>query len=256
MQLHRKAITLIQNILSRTSADRNLLLILLVLPVLLSSCSGAPPEIAQLFWQLNLVQDIKDSSQHEELSLYIHAQDPDGTDDLEEIVLLHPAAELRWNFTPETWRKVERNGEGWLGGSGIKSGFTAQLPRGEYQVKVYDKAGEAAVTSFFISKDIQGLQQGKLKESSFPRGNVKSDSIDLYFSAPEVLLSLYDGDEQFLRSQAVTSTMESEDNSGQVHTVSDWRSKWPNAGIMWIQEYNAAKGIGLVSGPYLLPQFE
>src|SRR6056297_2368691 len=149
MRTHTNAIALIQNILPRS------LLLLLVLPVLLSSCSGAPPKISHLFWQLNLVRDIETSSQYEELSLYVHAQDPDGTGDLEEIVLVHPEAELRWSFTPDNWRKIERDGEVWLGGSGVKSAFAAQLPRGEYQVKVLDKAAETAATNFFISKDIQ-----------------------------------------------------------------------------------------------------
>ncbi|MCF7949644.1 MAG: hypothetical protein K9M94_13735 [Spirochaetia bacterium] len=251
MRLNSKAIALIQNIL-----PQSLLLLLLVLPVLLSSCSGAPPQIAQLFWQLNIVRDIKDSTQHEELSLYVHAQDPDGTGDLEEIELVHPEAELRWNFTAENWHEVVRNDEMWLGGNGIKSGFTEEVPRGEYRVKVLDRAGETAVTSFFISKDIQGLQKGNIKESRFPRLQVMPDSIKLYFSAPEVLLSLYDGDEQFLRSQAFTSSAESDGDGGQVPTISDWRSKWPGAEMMWIQEYDSARGFGLVSGPYLLPQSE
>src|SRR6056297_86425 len=250
MRTHTNAIALIQNILPRS------LLLLLVLPVLLSSCSGAPPKISQLFWQLNIVRDIETSSQYEELSLYVHAQDPDGTGDLEEIVLLHPDAELRWNFTPETWRKEERSGEVWLGGSGIKSGSSAQLPRGEYKLQLVDKAGETAVTNFFISKDIQGLQKGKLRESRFPRVVTKSDSIEMYFSAPEVLLSLYDGDEQFLRSQPFTTAAESEGNSRQFRTVTDWRSKWPKAGIIWNQEYDTAGGFGLVSGPYRMPQSE
>jgi hypothetical protein len=70
------------------------------------------------------------------------------------------------------------------------------------------------------------------------------------------LLSLYDGDEQFLRSQAFTSAAESEGNSRQFRTVTDWRSMWPKAAIMWIQEYDTAKGFGLVSGPYPLQQSE
>jgi len=251
MRAHTKAVALKQNLLLRS-----LLTLLLVLPVLLISCSGAPPEIAQLFWQLNIVQDIKDSTQHEELSLYVHAQDPDGKGDLEGIELVHPEAELRWNFTEETWKEVVRSGEMWLGENGIKSGFTDEVPRGEYRLKVIDKAGETAVTSFFISRDIQGLQKGNLKESRFPKVQVTPDSIKLYFSAPEVLLSLYDGDEQFLRSQAFTPAAESEGDSGKVLTITDWRSKWPGAEMMWIQEYDSARGFGLVSGPYLLPQSE
>jgi len=266
MRPHTKSIALVQNILPRTifsiigtSPWRNLrctLLLMLFLPVLFSSCSGAPPEIAQLFWQLNIVQDSERSTQHEELSLFVHAQDPDGTGDLEEIELVHPEAELRWNFTPDNWQKIERDGEVWLGGNGVKSGFAAQLPRGEYQVKVLDKAAETAATSFFISKDIQGLQKGNLKASRFPRINTKSDSIELYFTAPEVLLSFYDENEQFLRSQAFTAAAEAEVKSSQFRTVTNWRSKWPNAATIWIQEYDTKKGIGLVSGPYRLPQSE
>ncbi|MDZ7793827.1 MAG: hypothetical protein U5P10_09110 [Spirochaetia bacterium] len=130
------------------------------------------------------------------------------------------------------------------------------FPAANTRLKVFDKAGETAVTSFFISKDIQGLQKGKLRESRFPRAQVKADSIELYFSASEVLLSLYDEGEQFLRSQAFTAAAESVGNSRQFRTVTDWRSKWPGAELMWIQEYDSAKGFGLVSGPYLLPQSE
>src|SRR6056297_741174 len=136
--------------------------------LLAGSCSGQPPELAQLFWQLNVVYDTGASTQYEELTLFVHAEDADGLQDIDQLELLHNQQELLWSFDSAQWRMVEREGESWIGTNGIRKSAARILPRGEYRVKLSDKAGEAAETAFIVSSDINGLQKGSLVTGRFP----------------------------------------------------------------------------------------
>ncbi len=231
---------------------RTLLLAALVLAALLSagSCSGQPPELAQLFWQLNVVYDTRASSQYEELTLFVHAEDADGLQDIDQLELLHTQQELLWSFDSSQWRTVEREGESWIGVNGIRKSAARTLPRGEYRVKLSDKAGEAAETTFIVSRDIKGLQKGRLASGRFPAAEVEPQGLTLSSSAPELLLSLYDGEGGFIRSELVELSGSAE----YTLTIDNWTGRWPGARRLRLQRYDAAGGFGLVSGPYDLPE--
>jgi len=218
---------------------------LLLVILLVGGCSGAPPEVSQLFWQLNVVEDPETSEQYEELTVFVHIDDPDGVSDIEELEILHTTQELLWKFTPPSWRKVERDGETWFGSNGVRSGFSELVPRGEYRVRVGDKAGESVETDFVISPEIIGLQRGAIKSSSFPNLSITPDQIELSSSSPELLISLYDEKQNFIKSEIITF------NEEQV-SIKKPRNNWEGVQYVWIQEYHGSDGYGLVRGPYSL----
>lgn len=211
-----------------------------------SSCSGQPPELAQLFWQLNVVRNIEDSSQYEELSLFVHAEDPDGIEDIDRVELLHTDQELLWSLSSSEWRIVEREGASWIGTAGLRSASARKLPRGEYRVRLSDKAGESDETSFIISAALNGLQGEGPVGGRFPRAQVTRDAVQLTAEPAELLISLYDSEGVFIRSELV------ETSAGGSVSISNWPARWPGARSMWLQQYDAARGFGLVSGPYRL----
>ena len=176
---------------------------LLCAVLVFSGCSGQPPELAQIFWQLNVVQNTEDSSQYEELSLFLHAEDPDGLEDIDRIELLHSPQELLWSFSPSEWRVVQREGATWIGVSGIRSASTQTIPRGEYRVRLSDKAGESVETKFIMSGDITGLQRGELAGRRFPQAQVTPQAVQLSSDSGELLVSLYDSEGGFIRSELV-----------------------------------------------------
>lgn len=227
---------------------RTALLCTLVVYILLvfSGCSGQPPELAQLFWQLNVVRNIEDSSQYEELSLFVHAEDPDGIEDIDRVELLHTDQELLWSLSSTEWRVVEREGASWIGTAGLRSASARTLPRGEYRLRLSDKAGESAETSFIISADLSGLLAGEPAGSRFPGAQVSREAVRLTAEPAELLISLYDSDGVFIRSELV------ETSAGGSVSISNWPERWPGARSMWLQQYDAARGFGLVSGPYAL----
>jgi len=217
----------------------------LLLILLIGGCSGAPPEVSQLFWQLNVVENLESSEQYEELTLFVHLDDPDGISDIEEMKVLHATQELLWKFTPSSWRKVERDGETWFGSNGVRSGYSKLVPRGEYRVRVSDKAGESVETSFVISPEIIGLQRGAIKSSSFPHLTVTQDQIELSSNSPELLVSLYGEEQNFMKSEILTFEEEQT-------PIKKPRNNWKGARYVWVQEYHPSDGYGLVRGPYSL----
>ncbi len=231
----------------RTTARRFLLCAILAIAALmfLGSCSGQPPELSQLFWQLNVVYNPENSSQHEELSLFVHAEDPDGIQDVDQLELLHSEQELLWSFNAEQWRMVEREGESWIGTNGVRSSSDPRLPRGEYRIRVSDKAGESVETTFIISRDIIGLQNGSLVPGRFPSVEIEPQRLKLSAAEPEILVSLYAGEGDFLRSEMV-------ELSGGTAEIENWAARWSAARQLRLQQYDAGGGYGLVSGPYEL----
>ena len=244
-------------------------LLLLFLAALggLAGCSGSPPEVKQVFWQLNVVHDLNSGQQYEELSLFVLADDNDGITDLAEIVLFHPDKELVWELEPDEWQQVERDSETWIGTTGVTAGYSDLVPRGEYRVKVSDKAGEYVETSFIVSPDIVGLQRGSLSPDRFPRLRsttpsrrtgeqptgpeiVLSERVAIHTDLSEVLVSLYAPDGNFMRSEIIQANPSADD--GPAVILQNLQSRWQNAQTVWIQGYRRQQGFGVVSGPYRL----
>jgi len=207
------------------------------------ACAGAPPEVNQLFWQLDVVLTPETDQQHEELSLFLMIDDADGIDDIEEFIILQREAELEWRLSAENTRRLDRDGETWMGVNGIRMHNDSALPRGRYTVEVFDKAGEKAETAFYVENEIIGIRQGPIGISEFPRFD---DSDSGFLSSPKgrVNIRCYNEQGAFVRSETVEGRKIAEDTY----------AKWIESGIssIWLHTFDEEAGFGLVSGPFRL----
>lgn len=212
---------------------------------LVVACAGAPPSISQLFWQVDVVRNLDADSQHEELSLFLMIDDADGLDDLDEVLLIQRDRELVWKLEPDEMRRVQREGEMWMGVNGIQMNDRSPLPRGNYTIEVSDRAGEKDETEFFLGRDITGHLRGDLDSGLFPELNVNS-SVVTASDEEQVSVFFYDTEGNFLRSEVLPV------NSFTRQVLRQWRES--DIDSVWLHSYNAAEGYGLVSGPFRLAE--
>jgi len=214
--------------------------LILLLPMLFPACAGAPPMIEQLFWQLDVVLDQNSRRQHEELSLFLMVDDADGIGDVDEMIICHEEQELAWRIPAEDLRRIEREGETWIGASGLQMNDRSPLPRGNYTVEVIDKAGEKDEDEFFFQRKISGLQDGDIDLALFPDFSLNATA--KLYQDQQLSVFLYNQRKEFVNSETI------QDGFIDRETLQRWR----NSEIfeIWLHTYNREDGFGLVSGPY------
>ena len=116
--------------------------------LLLPACQGSPPKISGLEWSLILVRD-KSGDFSEYLSLFLKADDKDGSKDMEDMYLSSIQTRLFWHSRTGEWDTRSVNGEKWIGRTDYSS--PEGVPRGEYRVRLIDRGGESAEESFYIN---------------------------------------------------------------------------------------------------------
>jgi hypothetical protein len=125
----------------------------LIVIAFFSSCSGKPPVVRSLSWQLNLVgkSGEKGTDIRERLSLFIQAEDEDGIKDLDALFVINDESGLFWKLGNETWIQREQNGETWIGTNGVGMADNSPLPRGKYRILLVDKAGDRDEKEFTLA---------------------------------------------------------------------------------------------------------
>jgi hypothetical protein len=84
------------------------------------SCTGEPPEIVRVFWQLNIVDDREQDLSYQTLSLFVKPNDPDGFEDIEDVYLINDEQELFWRLDGESWVQSGSAQEIWIGSNSLK----------------------------------------------------------------------------------------------------------------------------------------
>ena len=127
--------------------------VFLLFPFLLivSGCSSNPPQLIELKYQLNAVADRTLDSRYQSLSVFVHADDQDGFEDINRLDIMHEATGLYWTYYPDSWQKVEQGEETWIGSNGIVMSDYSAFPPGEYRVQIVDIAGLRRELSFNLS---------------------------------------------------------------------------------------------------------
>lgn len=229
--------------MGKKSKPVSLILFLISVLFLLQACSASPPELLDIFWQLDVVLPLDQDAQREELSLFILANDSDGLEDLAELQVLHSEQELEWSLSADEWRSVQRDGEVWIGGSGFQMQNGAAFPRGRYTITVSDKAGDSTKSHFTLNNQIVGLSRGDLPYSSFPSIQIRG-SLQISAPSPQVSVLLYRRDGGLLDSQTMQTGSLSRD------VLENWKERQVQR--VWLHSYQAEKGYGCVSGPFEL----
>jgi hypothetical protein len=113
----------------------------------------------------------------ESLSLFVHATDDDGEEDLDEIFLIFDDEYTVWNIPSELWIKQTENGVTWIGFNGLSAPGDGHFSEGNYRVLLIDLGGDRAESSFYLRNSIPPLDEINLPEITFDNDNltVRSD---------------------------------------------------------------------------------
>lgn len=217
------------------------LLTLLILSVLLPGCTGQPPEIRKVFWQANLVEDREKSLLYLELSLFVKPDDPDGSEDLEELFLINDEKELFWRLDSETWQKSGAGEDIWIGSNGIRMPDGSPLSAGEYRVLLRDVGGDSAEQTI-------RLPAFSVEESRrlIPQVAVTPQEIRIRGKSPSYILWLYRPDGTYAGLLPV---------AGGRQEMSSVLSAYPalSGGFRFkVYAYFEKEKMGVVTGPFFV----
>ncbi|WP_020613918.1 hypothetical protein [Sediminispirochaeta bajacaliforniensis] len=118
-----------------------------------SSCSAYSPEIASLFWRLEI--SVPDGGAYTEgLRLFVLADDRDGIEDVGSLRLDCTERELSWTVEEDELIIIDRNGEAWYGYPRFEMPNEDSFPRASYEVTLIDKGGRESSVRFTIDDSI------------------------------------------------------------------------------------------------------
>lgn len=153
---------------------RGLLYFTLIL--LLASCSGNPPVLAEIWWQPLVEVDPSNGQVVQTLSLFVHGSDEDGEEDLETLYLIYDDLELYWTIPAESWTEYTDQGTKWIGVNGLRAPGEGILPQGDYRILLNDIGGERDEKSFYLRNSIPPSEEMALPEIEFNSSNLTVNS--------------------------------------------------------------------------------
>ncbi len=134
----------------------------ILLPLLsgLSACAPRPPEILRIEEEIRLVTDRTADREYEQLSLFLEAEDADGFEDLDEIILFHDRSGLFWRIDRNSWA-VTRGGQ-WIGSAGLTMPLLTPFPRGRYRLRLYDAGGNSQEVYLSVDAPFEAVTEPDL----------------------------------------------------------------------------------------------
>jgi hypothetical protein len=159
------------------------------------SCTGQPPEILRVIWQVNLVEDLEQNLTYQSLSLFVKPNDPDGFEDIEDLHLINDEQELFWRLDGETWAQSGAEQEIWIGSNSLKMPDGASFPAGEYRILLRDVGGDSAEQTFRLRR-----VSSKQARSYLPRVRVAEGRIQVAGEAATYQLWVYDNSGRYVAS--------------------------------------------------------
>ena len=196
--------------LGRTGKSRNTrapgrvvlrLLVPWVLLLLLFTCTGEPPEITRVFWQLNVVEDREQNLTYQSLSLFVKPNDPDGFDDIDDMYLINDEQEMFWRLDAERWSQSGTDAETWIGSNSLTMPDGASFPAGEYRILLRDVGGDSAEQKIRLQ-----LISSKEARRYLPEVTVGNGQIRVSGEAASYQLWVYDTSGRYLTSFPITET--------------------------------------------------
>lgn len=148
-----------------------------ILVFLFFSCSGEAPQMHETWHQLNLISDPETGKTHQSLSFFIHGEDEDGENDLDQIYLINDEKQYFWNIPSTLWTSYKDRGVPWIGFNNIIAPDRGIFPEGDYRVLLIDIGGDRDEKSFYLRNNIPREDEVSLPEIYFDKNSltVKSD---------------------------------------------------------------------------------
>jgi hypothetical protein len=207
---------------------------LVLAALLLASCAHAPPQVVQVFTQVNRVYDPATATWSARLAAFVQGSSPDGAKVFDRLHLIHDGQGLYFTLDRAHWTKVERPGEVWMGSPGLAFP-DGQVPTGPWRVLLVTRDGQKVETSFAVPPPAPGTPEprkgpvrvaalagvpGKYQVSGWPE---------------DTLVWVLDGQGTVLARTKVSGT------AFQVP---------PGAASFVLYSYDKARGEGLEAGPF------
>jgi len=206
---------------------------------LLFSCTGQPPEIARVFWQLNIVEDREQSFSYQSLSLFLKPNDPDGFDDIEDVHLINDEQELFWRLDGESWAQSGSEGEIWIGSNALKMPDGASFPAGEYRILLRDVGGESAEQTIRL-RSISTKQA----EEYLPEVTIEEQTIRISGKASPYELWICDAAGRYLSSLPVS------DGFLRLDSIASSQPELQAGFVFKVYGFVDNRNLGVLSGPY------
>lgn len=231
------------NVREREELFLKLIKILLYFSFLvLFSCSGKPPEVLEIWWQLNLIHDSSSGKSVESLSLFVHAEDEDGEDDIDQIFLLNDDTNSVWNIPSDLWVTYSDKNVNWIGFNELRAHGDGHFSDGNYRILIVDLGGEKAESNIYLKNTIPDKEQIILPEINFDNENIIVQS-----EFPKFELWFYDAD-QTLIDKSKDLLMGKYEWNNVVRNINRRAASFS----LYTEPENGAWG--LVSGPYYFNQ--
>jgi hypothetical protein len=113
---------------------------------LLASCSHAPPQVAQVFSQINRVYDPQAAAWSPRLSVFLQAVSADGNKVFDRLYFINDAEGQYYALTKGEWTSIEKPGEFWVGINGLP------LPEkpGPWRALLVTRSGQQVSADFSV----------------------------------------------------------------------------------------------------------
>lgn len=187
-------------------------LILLCMVLIFVSCSRATPQIQN--YTLKLVYNETEAGIQETLSLFVLAQDEDGTEDLDSLYLINDEQQLYWTLTASDWLSVNKDNQLWVGSHNISMIDGRSFPRGMYRLILTDKGGDRSEKSIGLDASLQSRYP-------FPLLRIQGDTFQISSGYPKNTLLCYDSGGAMVKSIPLTNLSGNLKGLGLAPTVLD-----------------------------------
>lgn len=210
-----------------------------LLLLLFISCSGEPPEILQVYWEVNVLNDVEAGRQYEVLSAFMNVNDSDGFDDIVNIYIIHDKSEMYWTLDQNNWSLVRERDENWLGSNNISTADKTPMPRGDYRVLVVDAGGDRSQGKFYLDAD-----DINIADIDFPKAEIVDREITFTGVDAEFHMWIYDGGGNILKFSRMTKKV--------MHYAEIFarREEEDLAHYFYIYSQKPLLGYNYLSGPY------
>ncbi|PIE04894.1 MAG: hypothetical protein CSA76_01845 [Spirochaetales bacterium] len=169
--------------------------------LLFTACTGNAPSLNSIQWRIVL----RDNGERrwEELYLFMRASDPDGEEDLAQVLVKVGDSGLQWRFGADEWISDPGGESGWQGLPPMSAARGKYLPDGLYTVQVEDLSGRNSSLTFRPDPRRMDVETAKWPQVSLEKGFVRLNPDN-----PSAVLILRDGSLSSLRSLTVLDGME------------------------------------------------
>ncbi len=215
-------------------------LAVLIIILIFAGCGNNPPEINQVYSQINFIKAPDSDLIKTELLVLVNADDKDGEDNIEFLYIANDKRQILWRLDPD--RRNSRNSRGinWIGNEHLVAVDGGVPSPGDYRVVITDMAGDRDEQKIFIP-----VFKEMPKAELFPSVEISEDMTELKIISAEKrnVLSFYDSEGRLIKAFSVTPGLVFINELNDSNISDEWKS-------LRIACYSNSAGGGLITGPY------